>query len=110
MELAGPGREDAGQWVRKALCTFWVHLSQCYLAGADPVTACVGAACFTLWVYLESWIGPAECRAPGVYFCVVRLFSFICTCFIHLSFLFVSAYLETCNASFCCYNNSFSTG
>lgn len=28
MELAGPGREGPGQQGRKALCTFWVHLSQ----------------------------------------------------------------------------------
>lgn len=70
MELAGPGREGPGQQGRKALCTFWVHLSQCYPAGADSgQSACVGTACFTLWVYLESWIGPAECGAPGVYFC-----------------------------------------
>lgn len=102
LELAVPGGEGPGQQVRKALCAFWVHSSQCYLAGADLF--------FTLWVYLESWMGPAECGAPGLYFCDGRLFSFICTWFIHLSFLFVSTYLENCNTSFCCYNNSFSIG
>lgn len=40
MELAGPGGKGPGQLVRKALCIFWIHLSQCYLAVPDPVTVC----------------------------------------------------------------------
>lgn len=55
VELA---EEGPGQQVGKAL---WVNLSQCYLPGADPAhSMCLGAACFTLWVSLQSWIGPAE--------------------------------------------------